>query len=489
VGQPRYDSFGRLSAANCSGNAYCPAANGGPVDYTYAYDRYGNRWQQKPTSGTGITELLTFNSNNQVASNAYDPLGNVTSDGTYTYTYDAENRPITVSGGTSYAYDAFGRRVYRQTTAGTREYTFDLQGNVLNMIISGSIGPAYISIAGRPWGQIPTSNGSTWFMHTDWLGSTRAYTTLSGSLQGTCQALPFGDGRNCTAGSDDDYYAGSLWWNSDDASYLSQTRSYNPVQAHWATTDPGGLAVADATDPQTWNRYAYVMNNPAGYIDPTGLACYPLEKAMFGSCAGFMNNDADVSVDGVDTPVWLANAMATAGGLVAFPVNCTYVGCQTSRGFVPINQLDNGQFGGCGQSDSLSFFWMEFASTPLDAANNGPSWWGAFGKSLFSWKNFSAGFKPGGCFAQFAEEAFDPAADIAGQDAAIKATAQSGAYVAATAYAARQGLVVPMRSSIVRGILDVGEVAGEAITLGATIYSEGTALVNEVKSFQSGQCQ
>jgi hypothetical protein len=92
-------------------------------------------------------------------------------------------------------------------------------------------------------------------------------------------------------------------------------------------------------------------------------------------------------------------------------------------------------------------------------------------------------------FLQFAEEAFDPAAEIAGQDAAIKATAQSGAYAAATAYAANQGLVVPMRSSIVRGILDVGEVAGEAIALGATIYSEGAALVNEVKSFQNGECQ
>ncbi len=127
----------------------------------------------------------------------------------------------------------------------------------------------------------------------------------------------------------------------------------------------------------------------------------------------------------------------------------------------------------------------------VEAANNGNnfSWWGAFGKSLFSWKNFSAGFKPGGCFAQFAEEAFDPAADIAGQDAAIKATAQSGAYVAATAYAAQQGLVVPMRSSIVRGILDIGEVGGEAIALIPTIYAEGQALNNEVKSFANGECQ
>lgn len=115
--------------------------------------------------------------------------------------------------------------------------------------------------------------------------------------------------------------------------------------------------------------------------------------------------------------------------------------------------------------------------------------WRAFGRSLFSWKNLSGEFKENGCFRQFAEEAFDPADQLAGKDEAIKATAQSGAYGAATAYAAERGLVVPMRSSVVRGILDIGEVAGEAIALGATIYDEGKALVNEVQSFQSGQCQ
>ncbi len=31
------------------------------------------------------------------------------------------------------------------------------------------------------------------------------------------------------------------------------------------------------------------------------------------------------------------------------------------------------------------------------AANNEPSWWGAFAKNLFSWKNFTAEFKQGGC--------------------------------------------------------------------------------------------
>ncbi len=50
------------------------------------------------------------------------------------------------------------------------------------------------------------------------------------------------------------------------------------------------LAAVDPTNPQSWNRYAYVANSPLSNIDPTGLACYPLERAIWGSCAPFMGN-------------------------------------------------------------------------------------------------------------------------------------------------------------------------------------------------------
>ncbi len=36
--------------------------------------------------------------------------------------------------------------------------------------------------------------------------------------------------------------------------------------------DPAGLTAVDITNPQTWNRYAYVGNDPLDYFDPDGLA-------------------------------------------------------------------------------------------------------------------------------------------------------------------------------------------------------------------------
>ena len=42
-------------------------------------------------------------------------------------------------------------------------------------------------------------------------------------------------------------------------------------QGRWLVPDPAGLAAVDITNPQTWNRYAYVGNNPLSNVDPLGL--------------------------------------------------------------------------------------------------------------------------------------------------------------------------------------------------------------------------
>ena len=62
--------------------------------YSYAYDRFGNRWNQTLTKGTGWPMSLTFNGSNQIttAGYRYDAAGNVVMDNVNCYTYDAENR-------------------------------------------------------------------------------------------------------------------------------------------------------------------------------------------------------------------------------------------------------------------------------------------------------------------------------------------------------------------------------------------------------------
>ena len=49
-----------------------------------------------------------------------------------------------------------------------------------------------------------------------------------------------------------------------------KARYYASAQGRFTSPDPTLLSVS-ASNPQTWNRYAYVMNNPLTYTDPLGL--------------------------------------------------------------------------------------------------------------------------------------------------------------------------------------------------------------------------
>ena len=48
-------------------------------------------------------------------------------------------------------------------------------------------------------------------------------------------------------------------------------RQYSSQYGRWMTPDPGDLTAVTPYSPQTWNRYAYVSNNPLTYFDPWGL--------------------------------------------------------------------------------------------------------------------------------------------------------------------------------------------------------------------------
>ena len=57
-----------------------------------------------------------------------------------------------------------------------------------------------------------------------------------------------------------------------------QTRYFSSAQGRYTSPDPL-MASARPSNPQTWNRYAYGLNNPLRYIDPDGMAESRLKTA------------------------------------------------------------------------------------------------------------------------------------------------------------------------------------------------------------------
>src|SRR5207253_3036212 len=99
-----YDALNRLSTmADSASSQPCKGLS-------WTYDAWGNRTDQTVTGGTCNSFHQTVNTQNRLVGPPYqyDAAGNMISDGSHTYTYDAENRPTAVDGGTTaYITDCF----------------------------------------------------------------------------------------------------------------------------------------------------------------------------------------------------------------------------------------------------------------------------------------------------------------------------------------------------------------------------------------------
>jgi RHS repeat-associated protein len=237
------------------------------------YDRYGNMSCVTNGSTNGPCPNWTFNtSTNQITTSGftYDAAGNMTADGVNTYQWDAEGRMASsVSNGTTttYTYNALGQLMEVKVGGSATDFTYDILGNTAGVYIAPWFTQVFfMPVAGRNF--VKFEVGDTFFLHTNHLGSTGMMTDQAGAVQQDELYYPWG-GRWAVTGTPwDERYAG-MWQRDSGVTGLDFTpfRRYSSRLGRWASPDP---LAGDITNPQSLNRYAYVLNNPLSYVDPFG---------------------------------------------------------------------------------------------------------------------------------------------------------------------------------------------------------------------------
>ena len=306
-----------------------------------------------PALGDGATAwnangvVTNFTSANQLAGYGYDAAGNQLGDGQHTYTYDAEGKVVMVDSGTAgnYSYDAMDHRVAISTQAYSHEFLFDPFGRRQSTWVlpqnAGTEGRIYWDgnhlLANR------AQNGTTYFHHGNHLGTERVRTDYNGNTVNTMTSLPFGGGFNQTSGDsngpaqDENQYTGQDRDPETNTEHF-QYRQYSETNGRWLSPDPYSGSY-DTSNPQSLNRYAYVLNNPLGFRDPDGRWCYW--------------EDGSYDDEGYDE-----GSCAQAGGAWGGPPDATsYSGGYSGVGSTVVSTIgqvngQNGQNGSTGQNGS-----------------------------------------------------------------------------------------------------------------------------------------
>ncbi len=241
---------------------------------SWTIDPWANRTDQTVTVGTCNTFHQIVDTQNRLVGPPYqyDAAGNMTNDGSHTYTYDAENRLISVDGGAtaSYLYDAQGRRVRKSVGAAQTHYIYDLSGNVISELDQNSVWKnVYLRLDGKLFAQYTIGSPRTQFVHTDHLGSTRLLTGMTQSVVDSLDYLPYGE--QIAGGSGTTHKFTGKERDSESGLDNFGARYDSSSMGRFMSPDPMG---GHQKDPQTMNRYAYVRNNPLNLTDPTGLDFY-----------------------------------------------------------------------------------------------------------------------------------------------------------------------------------------------------------------------
>jgi RHS repeat-associated protein len=278
-----YDSLNRLTSAWSSANT---------GDYSwgenYSIDAWGNL-QIAPMSGKahGGNFQLSANVQNRPTGMSYDAAGNLMSNNSGINTYDEENR-LKTAAGTSYIYDGDGERVLKSnasTGAPIKRY-WSMGGSTLAEDDgTGNPTAEYIYLGSKRIARVDLPANTAHYYLSDHLDSTSMVVSAAGAIEEESDYYPFGTEVVVASGVNKYKFTGKERDTETGLDYFS-ARYYGNAFGRFITPDPL-MSSGHPYDPQSWNRYTYVLNNPLRYTDPTGLYTFGSCNGDKDTCAGY----------------------------------------------------------------------------------------------------------------------------------------------------------------------------------------------------------
>ncbi len=238
-------------------------------DLTYSYDAASNRTQiggsfgrtaiPQPATGTydAANQQVTFGGKTLT----YDLNGNLTNDGSRSYSWNARNRLsgiATTEPTVSFRYDGLGRRTSKNIGKMGTSFAYD---GTTPVQTSGPTSNLLTGLGVDEYFTRTDSAGLRAYL-TDALGSTIALTDSAGAVQTQYTYEPFG-ATTSTGGISTNPIQYTGRENDGTGLYYFRARYYHPGLQRFISQD---LAATAGSNP-----YAYVGNSPLNGIDPFGL--------------------------------------------------------------------------------------------------------------------------------------------------------------------------------------------------------------------------
>ena len=276
-----YDSIGRLSESK----EYRGDTNALTYKQKFDFDRFGNLYRKNtsnPTSGqenpltfTPIEDADIDKTTNRFTTSSgttYNEAGQVVTDNKFrvmNFGYNANGRMVKATQANIpdalTIYDALGNRVATKVDDIWQFMIYDAFGQLI----------------AEYGGLTPSDEGGVKYVLEDWQGSVKSILNNAGFVQSRTDYTTFGEEIQSGVGLRTAVQGfGSVINNrqgyglteKDDSTGLNHTwfRKNENRAGRWTSPDPynGSMSLGN---PQSFNRYSYVENQPTNFVDPSGL--------------------------------------------------------------------------------------------------------------------------------------------------------------------------------------------------------------------------